>query len=1038
MDSDTLRLSRQTTSRMRQPSALLQIPPSQHFLGRKRAFTLIQLLAIVATVGSVTLLAPAVRAQTVSAQQGDLILGFRATGGTGAGVNLEVDLGSVSNFYNATPGSTTPLPVLSSQDLVDAYGADWGTRTDLFWAAAGTDGNTAPDPNGKPASTLWGTGVPSNAAPLEGTSGLQSPGATKIGAMYQGSLGSLNGATSTTNSSAAASIANSASGSWSVQETSGNSFGFFSPKIDGEVASVGTLNFYELQPSTNFPRIAATLLGTLTLAQNGLSFQAAVAVSAPVAGFSATPTSGTAPLAVTFTNTSTGSITSEAWDFGDGGSSSASNPSHTYTNAGVYTIVLTVFGPGGSNTLTQAGYITVGAAAPPAAAFSGSPTNGAAPLMVNFVNNSTGSITNQSWDFGDGTMDGTANPPHTYTSPGVYTVALTVFGPGGSNTLTQAGYITVGAAAPPVAAFSGSPTNGAVPLMVNFVDSSTGTITNQSWDFGDGTTDGTANPSHTYTSPGVYTVALTVFGPDGSNTLTQAGYITVGAAAMPVAAFSGSPTNGVAPLTVNFMDASTGTITNRLWSFGDGGTSALSSPSHTYTNAGVFSVSLLVIGPGGSNTLTHVGYIVVGTAAPVAGFSGSPTNGVAPLTVNFMDASTGTITNRLWSFGDGGTSALSSPSHTYTNAGAFSVSLLVIGPGGSNTLTRAGLITISSTNVPPDTTPPALMIVSPSDNQNFTNAGLVVTGTASDSSGIKSVAIDGTAATLLGTNWFGNVTLVQGTNAITVIATDNSPALNTATQVVHAVLSSMAVNRTPVITSGPVVTNAVLCVPNTCIVVAGETNMFSVEAMDPNGNPLTYQWFFGDSTTSDPSPLSTAQHAYVATNCGPYNASVTVSDGISSTNASLTVSVPCAIDVSSLQLQVKFKKVGSDTCTIKGTLGGLPDGFSIANATVSLDVGGATVDVQLNAKGSGANKNASVKLSQNKKTGVWTINGRLKGDLKGSWAAYGITSGTVIDSAVTFPVVLMLQSATVETFEAETPLSYSNKSGTSGTARFLP
>jgi hypothetical protein len=230
---------------------------------------------VLLTLASVALLTPAVRAGTVSAQQDDLILGFRATGGVGAGVNLEVDLGSVSNFYNGV-SSTLTLSNLVTRDLIDTYGANWGTRTDLFWGAAATDGNAQADPNGKPASTLWATGVPGNAAPLEGSSGLQAPVTTKIGGIYSGSIGSLDGATSTTNSSEAADINNTQTGSWSIQETSGNSFGFFSPKIDGQVSSVGTLDLYELQPSSTFPRPPGTLLGTLILTQSGLSFNVAV------------------------------------------------------------------------------------------------------------------------------------------------------------------------------------------------------------------------------------------------------------------------------------------------------------------------------------------------------------------------------------------------------------------------------------------------------------------------------------------------------------------------------------------------------------------------------------------------------------------------------------------------------------------------------------------------------------------------------------------------------------------------------------------
>jgi PKD repeat protein len=373
---------------MQRPSALIPATPSQRFVQGNAAARLIKLLVVAAITASAALLTPSVRAQTVSAQLGDLILGFRATGGTGAGVNLEVDLGSISNFYNGA-SSMLVLSGLVAQDIADTYGANWGTRTDLFWGAAATDGNAQADPNGKAASTLWATGVPGNTAPTRGSIGLQQPAATKIGEMYQGGLGSLNGATSTTNSSDAADIDNTQAGSWSIQETTGNSFGFFTPKIDGQLSSQDTLDLYELQPSSTFPRPAGTLLGTLTLTQSGLSFQAVAAASPPVAGFSGSPTSGTAPLMVTFTNTSTGSVTSQAWSFGDGGTSGAINPSYTYITAGVYTVSLTVIGPGGTNTATQAGYITAGTPAAPVAAFSGSPTNGTAPLTVNFVDNST-------------------------------------------------------------------------------------------------------------------------------------------------------------------------------------------------------------------------------------------------------------------------------------------------------------------------------------------------------------------------------------------------------------------------------------------------------------------------------------------------------------------------------------------------------------------------------------------------------------------------------------------------------------------------
>jgi PKD repeat protein len=173
--------------------------------------------------------------------------------------------------------------------------------------------------------------------------------------------------------------------------------------------------------------------------------------------------------------------------------------------------------------------IPLGASAP-SAIFSGSPTNGTAPLLVTFTDTSTGSITNRFWDFGGGaTTNVTTNGvSHTY-SAGTYSVKLIVTGLGGASTNTQSNYITV-TPPPPVALFTGSPTNGTVPLMVNFADNSTGTITSNFWSFGDGgTTNFTAatNVAYTYSTAGVYTVTLIVTGSGGAGTNQQAKLVTV-------------------------------------------------------------------------------------------------------------------------------------------------------------------------------------------------------------------------------------------------------------------------------------------------------------------------------------------------------------------------------------------------------------------------------------------------------------------------------------------------------------------------------
>jgi len=161
----------------------------------------------------------------------------------------------------------------------------------------------------------------------------------------------------------------------------------------------------------------------------------------PVASFTASPTSGDAPLTVQFTDRSTGDITSWSWSFGDGGTSSSRNPVHTYQAAATYTARLTVVGPGGSGTYTETIRVTeVPPPPPPApvAGFSASPTSGEAPLTVQFTDTSTGEIDSWGWSFGDGGTSTARSPSHTYSSKGNYTARLTVTGPGGSDSASQA------------------------------------------------------------------------------------------------------------------------------------------------------------------------------------------------------------------------------------------------------------------------------------------------------------------------------------------------------------------------------------------------------------------------------------------------------------------------------------------------------------------------------------------------------------------------------------------------------------------------
>ncbi|QSZ68035.1 PKD domain-containing protein [Methanofollis aquaemaris] len=170
----------------------------------------------------------------------------------------------------------------------------------------------------------------------------------------------------------------------------------------------------------------------------------------PTAEFEADMTSGDAPLAVTFADLSTGNVTAWEWDFGDGTNSTEQDPVHTFEEAGLYTVSLTVTDEANeTDTMVKEDYINVSGVAPPpvgpTAEFEADMTSGDAPLAVTFTDLSTGNVTAWEWDFGDGTNSTEQNPAHTYENAGTYTVSLTVSDEmNETDTMVKEAYITVG------------------------------------------------------------------------------------------------------------------------------------------------------------------------------------------------------------------------------------------------------------------------------------------------------------------------------------------------------------------------------------------------------------------------------------------------------------------------------------------------------------------------------------------------------------------------------------------------------------------
>ena len=323
-----------------------------------------------------------------------------------------------------------------------------------------------------------------------------------------------------------------------LQEESSTGSGFI--QSDGSLGTMpewkpasawGTLTLHSLLPATSY-RITATARNmALISSPPGPSAIVTTLPSGipPTADFMAHPTGGPAPFAVQFTDLSNGEIMTYLWDFGDGGVSQERDPQHVYATSGSFTLQLTVTGPLGMGVESKTNYIQIGGGISPVADFSAVPRTGVFPLTVNFTDASLGDIESRQWDFGDGSIGTKLNPTHIYQLPGCYTVRLTVFGPYGTDEEEKIEYITVDeyTGHPPEAAFSAEPTVGAASLSVQFHDESSGQVDVHCWDFGDSSSSTAAAPQHVYSTPGVYTVSLTVGNAFGNDVALRTDYITV-------------------------------------------------------------------------------------------------------------------------------------------------------------------------------------------------------------------------------------------------------------------------------------------------------------------------------------------------------------------------------------------------------------------------------------------------------------------------------------------------------------------------------
>lgn len=371
-----------------------------------------------------------------------------------------------------------------------------------------------------------------------------------------------------------------------------------------------------------------------------------------------------------FQNNSSPMPVNAFWDFGDGTTATGIDVTHTYANAGTYQVKMDAeFGAcNGSITKT----ITIGEKPVSAFAVDGSSFSCKIPTTINFLNQSANGNT-YIWYFGDGDSSVETSPTHTYLKRGKYAVTLITFNSFGcSDTLVKTDLIQIGPLE--IISLDSLPVKGCAPVIINptAVINTTEPITSYQWNFGDGTTSNLQFPTHQYNNVGVYDVTLTITSASGcidSFTLNRA--VLVGEKVNPE--FSATPTEVCAGESVSFTDLSDGDVNFWVWYFGDGSESHEQNPVHEYNDTGYFTVMLYVENNGCGDTITIEQYIKVNP--PVARFISS-LDCSNRFSRAFVDQSIG-ATSWNWDFGDGTTSTLQNPTHTYANSGLYNVVLTV-------------------------------------------------------------------------------------------------------------------------------------------------------------------------------------------------------------------------------------------------------------------------------------------------------------------------------------------------------------------------
>ncbi len=357
-------------------------------------------------------------------------------------------------------------------------------------------------------------------------------------------------------------------------------------------------------------------------ARTAASQTIAVTNGLPTAAFTATAQQRTVSVDGSSSRDDDGTVTGWAWDFGDGGTATGANATHTYAADGTYPVTLRVTDDAGGVSTAGTQTVTVQKTKDPVARIAAATTGVRVAFDGSGSDDPDGTVTAYAWDFGDRTGSAALRPEHVYGRAGTYTVTLTVTDDKGA-TGTTTSSVTV-ADALPRAAFTSSGDALDQSFDAGTSSDADGTVTGWAWDFGDGATATTAEASHTFAAPGTYRVRLTVTDDLGGSGSTGVDVVVRAANVRPTAAFGSSSADLVGSFDASASSDSDGAVASYAWDFGDGSTGTGVSAQHTYAADGSYPVTLVVTDDRGG-TGTKTGTVVISGLLAKDGFGRTAT-----------------------------------------------------------------------------------------------------------------------------------------------------------------------------------------------------------------------------------------------------------------------------------------------------------------------------------------------------------------------------------------------------------------------------